>query len=169
MKTFIKAIGIAVILLVFQLTVQGQSKEARDKIESARIALITERLELSPDQAEKFWPMYNEYTDKRRGLRQEYRTFKQQSASKELTEQESKVLLNKGEQFRERQLQLEKQYNNRMTSVITNRQMVQLRTAEDDFRRMLIERMEQRSGQQQRNQVDNQQRQQQRMNRQKNE
>ncbi len=31
--------------------------KAREKVEAARIALITNRLGLSPGQAEKFWPI----------------------------------------------------------------------------------------------------------------
>jgi hypothetical protein len=47
------------LLFLFQLSF-GQDRDARQKIESARIALITERLGLTPEQAEKFWPIYNE-------------------------------------------------------------------------------------------------------------
>ena len=33
------------------------NKKAMQQIEAARIGMITERLGLSPDQAQRFWPM----------------------------------------------------------------------------------------------------------------
>lgn len=37
------------------------SQKAKNRMESMRIAIITSRLNLRPDEAEKFWPLYNEY------------------------------------------------------------------------------------------------------------
>ena len=61
-----------------------------------------------------------------------------------LTEEESKRLLNKGLELKERQLALDKLYSERLTNVITTRQILQLRKAEEDFRQMLLERLERR-------------------------
>jgi hypothetical protein len=33
----------------------------REKVESMRIAFITHRLNLTPDEAKAFWPVYNSY------------------------------------------------------------------------------------------------------------
>ena len=35
-------------------------QNAKAKLDAARIALITERLNLTPDQAQAFWPLYND-------------------------------------------------------------------------------------------------------------
>ncbi len=50
----------------------------RQKVEAARIGLISQRLGLTPEQAEKFWPIYNEFTQKRMEKRQEFRQAQQQ-------------------------------------------------------------------------------------------
>jgi len=47
---------------------QQPSPETLEKIEAARIALISERLELTPEQAEKFWPIYREFGNKRKEI-----------------------------------------------------------------------------------------------------
>ena len=124
--------------------------EARQKIESARIALITERLELSPEQAEKFWPIYREYQQRMSELRQEYQQARGTVNRGNLTEEESQRLLQLGLKMKEQQLGLEQTYSERLTQVITSRQLLALRKAEDDFRRMLLERMERRRELQQR-------------------
>ena len=53
------------------LGVSAQGPEARKKIEAAKIALITERLDLTPEQAEKFWPIYREFGTKRKEIRRD--------------------------------------------------------------------------------------------------
>ncbi len=153
---------VTLILALFLTTaLVAQEDAARQKIESARIALITERLELTPDQAEKFWPIYREYQEKMNGLRQEFQQARGNVRRQDLTEEESQRLLQLGMKMKEQQLGLEKTYSERLTQIITSRQLLALRKAEDDFRRMLLERLEKRREMQQRlqnrkDQVDNQ-------------
>ena len=42
-----------------------------DRMDSYKIAFFTRRLNLTPAEAEKFWPLYNEYDNKRIKLQQE--------------------------------------------------------------------------------------------------
>lgn len=138
------------ILLIFLLCQKGygQANEARERIEAARIALITERLGLSPEQAEKFWPLYNEYVQKRRDLARDLQRARGQVDVNNMTEEQSQNLMKQSLDIRERQVQLEKQYAQRLTNVISAHQMLSLRKAEDDFRRMILRRLEERKNQQ---------------------
>jgi predicted O-linked N-acetylglucosamine transferase (SPINDLY family) len=45
-----------------------QFEQQREKIESQRIAFITQELDLTPAEAQAFWPVYNEYDKKRHEL-----------------------------------------------------------------------------------------------------
>ncbi len=138
------------IFVLFSAALFAQNDEALRKIESAKIALITERLNLTPEQAEKFWPVYNEYFNRQREVRSEYTQLRKTIDPKTATEEENRQLLELGMQVKERQLQLEREYSERMLGVISNRQMVNLRKAEEDFRKMLVERVRQRNMQRQR-------------------
>jgi hypothetical protein len=133
-----------IVFLSFSVTGLAQDGENLKKIESARIALITERLELTPEQAEKFWPLYREYVAKRQDLRREFLDARKAVDEKQMTDAESKRLLDKGLELKERQLTLDKLYSERLSTVITTRQILQLRKAEDDFREMLLDRLERR-------------------------
>jgi len=123
-------------------TLFAQSKEAMKKIESARIALITERLELSPDQAEKFWPVYREFNEKRRELRMELRDARQGADMKSLTDDQSKLLMEKAMDIKQRELNLEKDYSKRFQKVISTQQLLRLKNAENDFQQMLLQRLQ---------------------------
>lgn len=135
------------LLFLYQLSV-GQDREARQKIEAARIALITERLGLTPEQAERFWPIYNEYNNQRRNLVQELQEARRNVDMKNLSEEQGQALMKLGLDIRERQVQLDKTYSQRLMQVISTMQMLSLRKAEDDFRRMIIQRLEERKSQQ---------------------
>ena len=137
------------ILFFFQISF-GQNKEARQRIESARIALITERLGLTPQQAEKFWPVYNEYNIHRRNLVQEMQSARKNVDMDNMSEEQGRALMKLGLDVKERQLQLEKTYSDRLVEVISTKQMLSLRKAEDDFRKMIIQRLEDRKRQQMR-------------------
>lgn len=144
-----KKILLLSILTLFSVATMAQD-EARKKIEAAKIALITERLELSPEQAEKFWPVYNEYFKELRGYRKEYDLAKKNFNAEKATDEEYRQLLDLGHRLKERQLNLEKQYSERLLTIITNRQMLNLRKAEGDFKRMLMDRMRDRNVKQRR-------------------
>lgn len=121
----------------------AQNREAMKKIESARIALITERLGLTPEQAEKFWPLYRQYNMERRELRQEFRTARQGVDMKNLTEEQSTSLMQKSMEVKQKELDLEKKYSKRMTEVISTQQLFKLKNAEKDFQQMILKRLQQ--------------------------
>jgi hypothetical protein len=59
-----------ILLLFSQLQAQppkpghrGNDPERREQIESMKIAFLTKRLDLTPEEAKKFWPVYNQYSE----------------------------------------------------------------------------------------------------------
>lgn len=140
------------LVFAFGLTMaqKGQPGSAEAKLEAARIALITERLELTPAQAQQFWPVYNEFARERRMIQEQYRNTRRQYDLKNLSEEEGQRLMNAGLETKQKVLDLEKEYSKRLHQVVTAKQMMALRKAEEDFRDMVLRRLEQRRMQQQR-------------------
>lgn len=158
-----KRVVIAVLLctLTFTTRAQGgpgsQGANARAKLEAARIAMITERLNLTPEQAEKFWPLYNQFAQERRAMQQEALKARQGLDMNNLTEEQSQRLVKAQMKYKQDKVNLENKYATMMNQVISAKQMVALRKAEDDFRAMILRRLEQRKRQQlQREQMLNQ-------------
>ncbi|MEP3388880.1 MAG: hypothetical protein ABJO02_11870 [Reichenbachiella sp.] len=137
------------LLLCLTTLALAQNDEARQKIESAKIALISERLGLTPEDAQKFWPIYNEYSQKRRENHQAFAQARRDFNPETATEQETKEMLKLGREVKERQLKLEGEYSDRMLQVIDSKQLMNLQNAERDFKRMLLDRLDQRRQQQQ--------------------
>ena len=147
-----KKLSIILIMMVAWLGAFAQNKEAIKQIDIARIALITERLNLTPEQAEKFWPLYREYNQQRRLLREEFRNARQSVDKENLTEEQSKELMKKALEMKQRELNLENEYAQKMTQHISAQQMLQLRAAEHDFQQMVLKRIQNQRQMQDQNQ-----------------
>lgn len=121
-----------------------RNREAMEKIQSARIGLITQRLNLTPEQAQKFWPVYNEYIQKKHELRQEIVASRQDVDRKNLSDEESRKVMDRSMDIKQKMLDLEKEYSIRLQQVITPQQILELYKAEEDFRRMILQRLKER-------------------------
>lgn len=118
--------------------------KAREKIEAARIGMITNRLALTPEQAEKFWPVYRDFSEKRRDLRMEFKKEQQRINPQTATPEQQKKLLDLDMHLKQKELDLEKAYSAKLLNVITADQLLSLRNAERDFQRMLINQLQRR-------------------------
>jgi len=68
--------NLLLILAAFQYSATVKAQDGDDninvsKIQAQRVAFFTEKLNLTPAEAEKFWPVYNEYDAKRAKLNAE--------------------------------------------------------------------------------------------------
>jgi len=129
-----------------QMTVDPK---VREKVEAARIGLITSRLGLTPEQAEKFWPVYREFTEKRQEMRKEFRQMQQSIDPANPDPKKQQQLVDFGFQLKQKELNLEKDYSSRILNVITVQQMLNLRKAEQDFRQLILNQLQQRRAEQQ--------------------
>ena len=136
-----KNILITITIALTSIQLWGQSQEVLDKIESAKIALITQRLDLTPEQAEKFWPIYREYSNKQREINREFQNLRRNYNPNSASEEESKRMVETGQKIKENLLNLDREYADRMLQVINNRQLLSLRKAENDFREELMRRL----------------------------
>ena len=123
---------------------------ARTKIEAARIALITDRLGLTPEQAEKFWPIYREFAMKRRELVGQYKLAQRDINPNNPDPKKQEGLVELGLKIKQQELDLEKDYSGRLLKIISAQQMLNLRGAEKEFQRMIINQLQQRRMMQQR-------------------
>ncbi len=124
--------------------------KARQKIEAARIGMITNKLGLTPEQAEKFWPIYREFSEKRTEIRKEFKLEQNKIKPENTDSEHQKKLVDLDLNLKQKELDLEKTYSGRLMKVITAEQMLNLRTAERDFHRLIIQQLQQRRNVQQR-------------------
>ena len=136
--------ALLILLLALPMLSYSQNTDARKRIESAKIALISERLGLSPAEAQEFWPIYNEYSTKRRANKSEFSQARKNYNKESASEKETQELLQLGRTVKERQLKLEEEYSGKMLKVIDSKQLVSLQNAEHEFKKMLLNKLDQR-------------------------
>ncbi|NJM26512.1 MAG: hypothetical protein HC859_14575 [Bacteroidia bacterium] len=129
-----------------------QDPKVRDKINAARAAYITERLGLTPEEAEKFWPIYREFSEKRDELHKEFNTTRRNPDPNKTTEENDRALVDLRLRMKQQELDLEKTYSARLLQVISAQKLTSLRQAENDFRVLILRQIQQRQLQQDRRQ-----------------
>ncbi len=128
------------------------SDERMKEVKAQKSAYITSKLSLTPDEAQKFWPIYNEMDEKQDAIRKELRELhkSQKKDGREMTEAEAAQLIDKALASRQKELDLEKAYAEKFKKSIGAVKTVQLKKAERDFHREVLkkfrERMEERRG-----------------------
>ncbi len=131
----------------------AQDPKVQEKIKNLRIAYISDKLGLTPEQAEKFWPVYRGFSDERKQLRMDFAKSRREINAQNPTPQDQEELVKRGLELKQKELDLEKDYSGRLMKIITAQQMLNLRKAEGDFQRMIIQQVQQRRMMQQRNET----------------
>jgi len=68
-STMKKVLYTVICLILFSLNaVKGQEQTDNEKLTAYKIAFFTQRLDLTPAEAEKFWPVYNDYSARKSKL-----------------------------------------------------------------------------------------------------
>jgi hypothetical protein len=127
-----------------------QDPKAAERINNLRIAYLTEKLELTPAQAERFWPVYREFALERMKLRNELRSARAAIDPNNPDPAKQQELVDLGLKVRQRELDLEKDYSGRLLKVISAQQLLNLRQGEREFVEILRNQIEQRRMNQQR-------------------
>ena len=142
-----KRIFILCFLCIFSISLFGQAQGDRrakmeERIKSMRIAYITEKLMLTPAESEKFWPLYNEFTNNMEALRKN-EEFKPPRA--DMSEEEATDFINKAMELEETQLELKKEYMGKMKSAIPIQKIAMLHHIEKDFKKEMMNRVKRRT------------------------
>jgi hypothetical protein len=126
----------------------GQHKKDWEKIKSLKVAYITEKLSLDSKEAQEFWPIYNEYEEKRHELmRKEHSQIKDKlENSDDLTEKEAKKLLTLKISIEEDEEELDKAFLLEVSKVTSAKKALLLLKAEEDFKRDLIKQYRHNKG-----------------------
>ena len=129
MKTYLKQISL-LLIFISAITYAQPPQGKRDKVKSLKIAFISDELALTPQEAEKFWPIYNTFEDKQFVLRHEkmksYMDRMENSIDK-ITEKEALSLLTQMESTEEELHQARKKFVASLKGVISSVKILKLK------------------------------------------
>lgn len=141
-KKLILAIGALFITLWAFTMDQKHGNFDFDKFKAEKIAFITEAISLTPAEAEKFWPVYNQFEKKKWELMQERHQLEQQLKEnlKEMSDKEYIELSKQLAAFPKRDGELNLEYNDQFLKILSPRKVVLLYIAEVNFRGSLLKK-----------------------------
>lgn len=145
-------IVILLILAIATLQVNSQTGRGRfhdpeynEKIHSMKIAFITEKLSLSPAEAEKFWPVYNQFQKEVNKLKAKHREGMMRTKEiDELTDEEA-ARCAENEIIRiEEMASLKRKYHDKFLNILPVKKVALLYKAEREFNHKLFRKMRNR-------------------------
>jgi len=127
---------------------QNISEEKRKKIESQKIAFITKALDLSSEEAQVFWPVYNNFSDEMKIIKKKRREVfsKARKNRSSLTEKEIGNIIDERLKMEQKTLDLKVKYNKEFQKVISNKKIAALYHAEEEFKKELLNRIKEGKG-----------------------
>ncbi|MDO1511369.1 hypothetical protein Q2T41_01655 [Maribacter confluentis] len=139
---------IVILFMLFTAFSFSQNKKDWEKIKSLKVAYITEKLSLDSREAQEFWPIYNEYEEKRHALgRKDHNEIRSKlKNSDDLTEKDAKKLLALKISIEEDEEELDKALLLEVSKVTSAKKALLLLKAEEDFKRDLIKQYRHNKG-----------------------
>ncbi|MBP9152377.1 MAG: hypothetical protein KBF73_08855 [Flavobacteriales bacterium] len=140
----------AVVLLnSFQVLVAQDELEPskREKLDALKVAFLTNELNLTPTEAQSFWPLYNELEDKMREIRKKRRDNRIDTKTNhaDLTDTQLSAAIDRELAFEQQELDLKKEYNERFKKILPIKKVAKLHVAEHNFRKELLHRAKDRT------------------------
>lgn len=139
-------------LITFSFYAQDDKKvdEKREKIKAYKVSFLTTELELTPTEAEKFWPVYNAFDDKQYELRhQKMKTYMRKlddDKINSISEKEAATLLSQMESTDKELYLLREKYISNLKKILSAKKILKLKKSEDDFNRKLLKQYRDKAG-----------------------
>ena len=138
MRNLIKVLAFTVAgLLCLPLLTQAQ--EGNERIRALKVAFITDKLKLTPEESEKFWPLYNQYETEHKRIRQKYKPDEDLNT---MSDQDVERAIFDRFEMEEQLIKLKRDYFQRMKAFMAVRKLALLQRSEQEFNKELLRRIQ---------------------------
>ena len=118
---------------------------AKERIHAAKVAYITDRLNLTSAQAGAFIPVYNDCEDEVQAVRKKYRQ-RYMETHKDAKDDDlrPRQYIDDDLNYQQEVLDIKKKYKDRFLKVLSEKQLTDLYESEREFRKLLQQRLKER-------------------------
>jgi len=151
----LKYLSLFTITLLFSTITFGQrhhhkpgNRPTKEKIKALKIAHITSELDLSSEEAQRFWPVYNEFEAQMDKFHQEKRADrkKHKEGATELSDAELEKIVDNHLVREQQELDVKKAYHSKFKAILPIQKLAKLYRAEHSFKRDLLKKMRVKKG-----------------------
>lgn len=138
-------VGIAILFLVhssISAQQRGQRAANQEKIQAFKVSFFTEKLQLSPAEAEKFWPLFNQFEKDKKALRSKYD--KKGSRIELLSDNEVKDYILRQMEKEQEMIDLRKGYIMDFMDVLPIRKVAMLQRIDREYKKAILDEIRNR-------------------------
>lgn len=142
-KTILIVFVLGMSFLSFSQDKKAKREERQDKVKNLKIAYFTKELNLSTNESEKFWPIYNEMEEKMKNIRKgNKKSIDQlQENSESMSDDDFKKSMNQIFDTEMEETNVKKEYYNKMAGAIGYKKAGKVYRLEREFKVMLLKEM----------------------------
>ena len=136
------------VFLLNAVTGQAQNRnfgngQQHERINAQKIAFITDQLQLTSEEAEKFWPVYNQYNTQKEELNRDFMNgvsrFRKNLEA--MTDKDASDLSDSYIRHAQKMVDLQKDFHLKLKEVLPPKKLLKLYTVEREFQRLLLKRL----------------------------
>jgi endoglucanase Acf2 len=135
---------ITILFLSLSLQSFSQDDDRRERIKALKVAYLTEQLELSTTEAQKFWPIYNDFEEKEQQLRKEKYSKRKETDVESLSEAEAKKMIEDMIATDKKKQELRETFIKDLQKILSSKKIIKLKIAEDQFNKKMFEEYKKR-------------------------
>lgn len=137
-----KQITLIIAILLSVGTMQAQDKRAHkmEKVRAQKVAFLTQKMNLTPEEAQVFWPVYNEFAEKKENINKRKRDVMLELKKdwENATDKQKESVADQMIAFRMEEAQLDQSYHKKFKSVLPIDKVLKLYNAEHQFKNYLM-------------------------------
>ena len=147
MKTIPLNILLSFYLLIPGLTLPGQTKRAeiQNNLQQQKVTFFNENLQLTPAESARFWPIYNDYQNRRDKITRDrnnlLRYFELNKGN--MTESEASEAIGKYVAFQQEETRLLETFTGKFKEFLPDKKVMRIYIVELEFKKWLLENLRQ--------------------------
>jgi rubrerythrin len=143
-----KVLTLLLVISSFSLYAQENKEARKERVHAFKVGFLTERLDLSPQEAQEFWPVYNAYDKEMEILRiseqEALRSYRKNADN--LSEENAQKILSTLLKAEESRTALKAKLAKNLINRMSTKKVLALFKAEEDFKRRLLKELRNRRG-----------------------
>lgn len=131
------------LLILFTVNSYAQTDSKPNKVYQAKVQFFNKKLNLTPIESKKFWPIYNDYQSRKNKLSGEKRNLIQyfNENKQNMSGDEIEQSLNRYIEIEKEISQLLEEYNNKFKQILPDEKVLQIYITEVQFRNYLLQKL----------------------------
>jgi len=129
-------------LLLLNISISAQTNsstpaEKKAKLDAWHTAFLTSEMQLTTEEAQKFWPIYNEYKAEMENLEKPVKAIGK--TIEQMSDAELRQMIYKELDNEQQRVNMNKKYIDRFLTILPAIKIVRLKKAEREFKKMVLE------------------------------